>query len=428
MPILGGDIPIPALRRGLEAIPVEEHGEPLFLLRDLEDITAAAVGLSPAGLALATCFDGKRTAAQVGELFTRNTGHLLKHEEILGLAQDLEKALLLETPETGERRRRILQEFRDSPARKAAAAGRSYPDNLLELSQHLGRFFQDPKGPGRGFAAEAVSAPPLGLVAPHIDFARGGPVYAWSYQALSECRPPDAVVALGVAHMSPNSPWVMTPKSYETPYGSVPLHQGLYDDVRSCLWYDPRDEEWVHRGEHSLELQAVWLRYLWRDRTPSWVPILCSSFERFCPDRPPSTVSTVEGAIAQVGRALRRRADRGESIMVLAAVDLAHVGPRFGDQEKITPERAKKLEEEDRATLAHALALQADEFYLSVVSDGNQRKVCGLSALYTALRLIAALAGDSGCAGKLLAYAQAKDPAEGTVSFAGAIFPRAPFV
>ena len=89
----------------------------------------------------------------------------------------------------------------------------------------------------------------------------------------------------------------------------------------------------------------------------------------------------------------------------------------------VTPESKKLIEEKDRASLGHALQLKADDFYLSVVSDGNKRKVCGLSALYTGLRWIAALAGDKPSPGKLLAYAQADDPAGGVVSFAGAIFP-----
>jgi len=422
MPILGESQPIPALRQALEAVPVQEKGQPLFLLRDLEDIATQAVALSPAGLALATCFDGKRSAAEVAALLAKHTGHLLKTEEVIGLAQDLEKSLLLETPQADERRRKILQEFRDAPVRKASAAGRSYPGEALKLSKHLGRFFKDPKGPGREFASAPAAPAPLGLFVPHIDFARGGPVYAWAYQALSESRPPDAVVALGVAHMSPNSPWVMTPKDFATPYGDVPLHRELYDDIRSTLWYDPRDEEWVHRSEHSLELQAVWLRYLWRDQTPPWVPILVSSFERFAADQPPSRIGTVEGALLKMGEALRRRASRGERILILAGVDLSHVGPRFGDQEDVTAEAKKLIEEKDRATLEHALRLKADDFYLSVVSEGNQRKVCGLSALYTALRLIKALAGDASGAGKLLAYDQADDPAGGVVSFASGVF------
>ncbi|MCX5796440.1 MAG: AmmeMemoRadiSam system protein B [Elusimicrobia bacterium] len=423
MPILAVGQPIPPLRQALEAVPVEEKGQPLFLLQDLEGIAAQAVALSPAGLALAACFDGKRSAAEVAAVFAKNTRHLLKTEEVLGLAQDLEKSLLLETPQTQALRRKVLQEFRDSPVRKASSAGRTYPDEALALSKILGGFFKDPKGPGKEPAAEPAEPAPLGLIAPHIDFERGGPAYAWSYQALSETRPPDAVVALGVAHMSPNSPWVMTPKAFATPYGDVALHQGLYDEIRSALWYDPRDDEWVHRNEHSLELQAVWLRYLWREKTPPWVPILVSSFERFAAEQPPSQVETVEGALRKMGAALRRRALKGERIMVLAGVDLSHVGPRFGDQEDVTPEAKKLVEKDDRASLEHALRLKADDFYLSVVKDGNKRKVCGLSALYTALRLLQALAGDAPGAGKLLAYGQADDPAGGFVSFASAIFP-----
>jgi hypothetical protein len=69
------------------------------------------------------------------------------------------------------------------------------------------------------------------------------------------------------------------------------------------------------------------------------------------------------------------------------------------------------------------LRLKADDFYLSVVGVSNKRKVCGLSALYTALRLIKASAGEAPGAGKLLAYGQADDPAGGVVSFASAEFP-----
>jgi len=58
-----------------------------------------------------------------------------------------------------------------------------------------------------------------------------------------------------------------------------------------------------------------------------------------------------------------------------------------------------------------------------VAAHGNPRKVCVLSALYTALRLISALAGERPATGRLLAYEQAEDPAGGVVSFAGAIFP-----
>jgi AmmeMemoRadiSam system protein B len=156
------------------------------------------------------------------------------------------------------------------------------------------------------------------------------------------------------------------------------------------------------------------------------VPILTSSFERFAPSEPPSTIKTIEDSIVKIGRLLRRRVEKGERIMILAGVDLSHVGPRFGDREELTPAKRQEIEKQDRAGLEHVLALKADDFYRSVVSDGNKRKVCGLSALYTAVRLIQAMEPERSGSGKLLSYGQADDPAGGMVSFAGAIFPASP--
>lgn len=415
------DAPLPALRRGLDPVPAEDKGRPLFLLRDLDDLCETTLGLSPAGMLLASLLDGRRNAAEVRAEFAKVTGQRLKPEEVLGLAEQLDQALLLETPAVAAKRGAVLRAFRESPTRKAAFAGAGYPASPLELSGLLTGFFKDPKGPGKEPPARPLAPAPLGLVSPHIDFSRGGPAYAWAYQALAESRPPDLIVALGVAHRSPDSPWALTRKAYETPFGAMALDEGLYKDVSGTLWYDPLADEDVHRQEHSLELQAVWLRHLWRDKTPRWVPILCSSFERFCPDTPPSTVATVEKAIAAIGAKLRARAKAGQRVLVLAGVDLAHVGPRFGDAEDVTPEQEKKVEAEDRQSLEHALRLDADAFYLSVVADGDRRRVCGLSALYTSLRLIKALGGKQ--QGRLLTYGQAPDPAGGLVSFASAIFP-----
>ena len=66
--------------------------------------------------------------------------------------------------------------------------------------------------------------------------------------------------------------------------------------------------------------------------------------------------------------------------------------------------------------------MDADDFYMSVVADEHWRKVCGLSALYTALRLIKILKDDASTPGQLLTYGQAEDPLGGVVSFASAIY------
>ncbi|MDE2489602.1 MAG: AmmeMemoRadiSam system protein B [Elusimicrobia bacterium] len=418
----GPDVPLPALRSRLEAVPAEEDGQPVYLLRDLEELSESSVALSGGGVFLASLFDGKRTAETLRELFVQGTGSEIKVETILELARALEDAGYLETPALAERRRKALEAFRASGRRPAVFAGPSYPAEPPVLSHRLSDFFTAERGPGKPAAESPDKPAPLGLVAPHIDFGRGGPSYAWSYRALSERRPPDVVVSFGVAHVSPDTPWIFTPKAYETPFGALEVDAPLYDALADKVWYDPRADEWAHKNEHSLEFQAVWLKYLWREKTPPWVPILVSSFERFSPDEVPSKAAALDKAIRDFAGVLKEQQDAGRRVTILAGIDLAHVGRRFGDELELTPDLERKIEAEDRRSLVDALALDADGFYRSAVGDGAWRKVCGLSALYTSVRLIKELGGASAAPGRLLSYGQAPDPAGGIVSFASAVF------
>lgn len=400
--------PPPPVRSDVEIHPVEHEGQPLFVLQDVEGLAPDPIGVAPGGLAVAGLFDGKRTAQDIQDLLFKETGQRVPVEQISALAAELEKAGMLETPDVARRRRELAEEFLRSPVRKPVHQGLGYPGDRLELAAYVGKFFE--KGPGAQ-PGPAAGAPLRGLVAPHIDLARGGHAYAWAYKALAESPPPDVIVALGVAHVSPPSPWTFTRKEYETPNGPMKVDAELYDALARRLWYDPAADEWVHRREHSLEFQALWLRYIWKDRTPPWVPILCSSFERWAADRAPSTVETVDKALQGMAAALK-----GRRVLILAGVDLAHVGPHFGDEHELGPELERKVEHEDRRSLEHALKGDADALYLSVVADGHWRKWCGLSAAYTALRLL------GGSQGKLLAYGQAADQRGGLVSFASAAF------
>ena len=415
-----GDGPLPALRARLEAVPAVEDGQSVFVLRDLEELTEKPLALSSGGMMLISLLDGRRTAAQLRDQFLQNTGAVIELPVILDLVKALDDAGYLETDAVASKRKKAVEYFKASPRRPAVFAGPSYPAEPLQLAGHLGKFFTAEKGPGKDKSDAPAKPPPLGLIAPHIDFTRGGPAYAWAYQALSERRPPDVVIALGVAHVSPDSPWTFTPKSYETPFGAMEVDERLYDALASKLWYEPRADEWAHKNEHSLEFQAVWLKYLWREKAPKWIPILVSSFERFSSDDAPSKIPTIEKALKDLGNVLRAETEKGRRVMILNAIDLAHVGPRFGDEIELTPETLKKIETEDRKSLIDAMALDADGFYRSVVADEHWRKVCGLSALYTGLRLIKAVGGSQ--PGRLLSYGQAPDPAGGIVSFASAIY------
>ncbi len=403
-------------------MPAVEDGQDVFVLRDLEELTDKPLALSGGGMMLVSLLDGQRTATQISVLFKKSSGADIGVEVVLDLTRALDESGYLETPAIAEKRAQTLAAFKASPRRPAVFAGPSYPAEPKALAAALDAFTTADKGPGKARDNGSRRAAPLGLVAPHIDFGRGGPAYAWAYQALAERTPPDVIVGLGVAHVSPDSPWTFTPKDYETPFGPMKVDAELYNDLASKVWYDPRADEWVHKNEHSLEFQAVWLRRLWGDKTPPWVPILVSTFERFGEDKIPSQVPTLEKALKDLGAVVRAHRDRGRKVMVLCGIDLAHVGPRFGDDLELTPELEKRIETEDRKSLVDAMASDADGFYRSVVADEHWRKVCGLSSLYTGLRLIKDLQDGAPAPGRLLTYGQAPDPAGGIVSFASAVF------
>lgn len=416
----GTDAPLPPLRTRLEAMPWEDKGVPMYMLRDLENLTERSVALTGGGMVLASLLDGKRSAEQIRDMLLKSTGEVLETSKILDLVSALEQEGFLETADIAARRKKSVDDFAASPKRAPAFAGLSYAAEPLVLAGQLGKYCADEKGPRRAKADAPTKPAPAGLVAPHIDFPRGGPAYGWAYQTLSEHAPPDVIVALGVAHMSPDSPWIFTPKNYATPFGEMSVDAEMYSDLTQNLWYEPRADEWTHKTEHSLEFQAVWLKYLWRDKTPPWVPILVSSFERFSPDQPPANVPTIEKALKDMAAAVRAQTERGRKVLILCGIDLAHVGPRFGDDVEMSEELLKKIEDEDRSSLVNAMTLDADGFYRATVAGEHWRKVCGLSALYTGLRLMKE-AGRS-TPGRLLAYDQAPDPAGGIVSFASAIF------
>ncbi|HMN58850.1 MAG TPA: AmmeMemoRadiSam system protein B, partial [Anaerolinea sp.] len=75
-----------------------------------------------------------------------------------------------------------------------------------------------------------------GILSPHIDYERGGFVYArvWAEAALS-ARKVQQVILLGTDHFSENSPFSLTHLDYSTPLGQLPTDQALVDACARIL-------------------------------------------------------------------------------------------------------------------------------------------------------------------------------------------------
>ena len=71
-------------------MPAVEEGQSVFVLRDLEELTEKPLALSAGGMMLVSLLDGKRTAAQLRDLFLKNTGAVIELPVILELVKALE--------------------------------------------------------------------------------------------------------------------------------------------------------------------------------------------------------------------------------------------------------------------------------------------------------------------------------------------------
>lgn len=342
-----------------------------------------------AALVLALC-DGDRTVTEIADEYRSRTRGRIEEHQIHELLGQLDENLFLDSPRFQTRKQQVVLAFAERSTRLATHAGNSYPASPSALRDLL----DGALGPTNGHCPRL----PLGLLVPHIDFERGLSVYADAYRTLQRAtHRPDLIVVFGTDHNG-LQPFALTKKSYETPLGLVPTDHAVVDRLAGTLDHETAfGAEFHHRGEHSIEFQAVWLRHIYGDSCPPVVPILCGSLAREIAQQ---TSPLENPTVRTVLRALRE-VTREKRVLIIAAGDLAHVGPRFGDDPFGTTAR-HDLEIADRAALQHMSKPDAARFFQEFVDNDDRYRVCGLSPIF------AALAATQGQAthGELFSYKQ----------------------
>jgi AmmeMemoRadiSam system protein B len=417
--------------RALEAFPVEHEGQRCVALRDPAGFTDQIAVLPASLLDLVSLFDGEHSVEEIRVILGRRHGQAPTAAQIAEVIERFDAAGFLESDRFLQRRRGLEEAFRRSPVRPAAHAGGAYAADAAALQVQIDRFFSDPGGPGDagpasglpadGGSAGVVSGPPQlnqslrALLAPHIDFHRGGPTYAWAYREVLRRSDADLYVVLGTCHAGMADPFAVTLKPYDTPLGPVPVDRDFYEALSRRAGQDLLASEPAHRAEHSIEFQAVMLQHVLGRRRPfAILPVLASYLHEALgaggdPEADPRVPRFLD-ALRETVQASSRR------VCLIAGVDLAHVGPRFGDPEANTAASLAEVERADRAMLESVVAADARAFYEGVAADQDARRICGLSPIYTLLRLLPEARG------RLLRYTQWPDP-EGAVTFCAVTFP-----
>lgn len=388
--------------RPVETIVVEDPREgKVLVLRDSQGIAPNPSVISIGLLPIVGAFTGAYTCRQIARAVSRSLGTEVTTALVVQLANELEDALYIDSPKYREARRQSELAFSALPTRPASFAGLSYHADPEKLRMYIEDTCLNDIKPRSRHGKLA------GLIVPHIDPWRGARGYGHAYSALRSALTEniDTFVLLGTSHAPMRSPFALCRKPFETPLGVVPADLGAIDSIAAACSFDPYRDEFNHMREHSLEFQAVMLQHILNGRPIRIVPILAGLGEQQIHGKDPGR----DASLIRFFDAIKRIVERG-NVLLIAAADLSHVGPRFGDETAYDTKQRDHLEKLDRGSLAYALTQDAVTFWRDVVEDRDTRRICGLAPIYSLLRSLP-WATD----GALFHYEQCIDANEGSI-------------
>ena len=419
MPVDSVATDTPLLRR-VEVSQVQRDERQFFLVKDPRGVSQQALlvaGHFGPFLALA---DGTRTLTEIVEQGRLISGLDVPAPDLRDLFSQLDQQFMLENDRYRSELARQLGVYRNAEFRVPALEGKSYSDDPDELLDELESFAYGVP------TAEVPSGRELkAIVTPHIDFARGGDTYAELWRkAAPELDDVELAVVFGTDHNGVGPRLTLTRQSYATPWNILPTDRDLADKLARILGRDPEVEdhpfadEFNHIHEHSIELASVWLNWAVGDSAVQMLPVLCGSFSQYVvPDGSLREVTPADHPQIADAIGLLQQVARHRRTVFIAAADLAHAGPNFGDPEPFGEVEQEAIERQDRYLLEKVSAGDRDGFLNAVRAAGDATRICGLAPVYMAIWA----AGKTD--GEWLGYRQCPtdEPGGSFVSIAGAL-------
>jgi hypothetical protein len=407
----GAALPDRPRLRALEVVPVREDEREGLLVRDPTGVSEAPAFLRLEVLPLLQLLDGTRSLDEICTRVVAESGDPAHAEAVRRFIEDLDGLYLLESPRYEARRRELDEAYRRLPVRDAVLAGISYPAEPGEAEKFLGGHYAEAKAMRSAAPEPRWPEAPAAVAIPHLDLRRSGPVVALGLLSVPETPPPDVVFLFGTGHALYERVAALTPKRLATPLGDLEPDTESVEIALSHAGEEVLAEERAVREEHSIEFSALHLAYRFRP-APRVVTAIFGGFHRILRDgHAPDTEPLYRGAIQGLRAALARARERGRRVLCLAAVDLSHVGPRFGEPppDGAHLDSVRRLDEE---ALAQAATGKARGWYEAIARHDDSTSICGFSAMHALLEV--ARPGP----GAVLRYEQSPEPGGSVVTCA----------
>jgi AmmeMemoRadiSam system protein B len=367
----------------VDAFPVEEDGRKMYCIKDPQNSDIAPLVVSELALYIMTFFDGNNSIDSVISTLKEKYGKEIEKADLDSLVKMLDNSLLLENENYIIHQQLIENNFFNSDTRKAYLSGLSYPESKEKLNNLLDDFFEKA---GKILPLKNENEKLRGLVSPHIDFTRGGTSYAVAYREILNKTNADTYLIFGTTHYAQNdNPFILTRKPFSTPLGTIDTDTEFLDRIEDKCKWDLYEGEIFHRTEHSIEFQVVFLQHILKEKNFKIIPVLCNSFHQFVGN---GSSPFEDKKISTFLTELKKIIDSyGDSVVVIAGVDLAHVGPKFGDKDQVDEKTLSWIRNRDAISLEYTEKIDAEGFYRSVEEEKDKRKICGLSSIYSMLKV-----------------------------------------
>jgi AmmeMemoRadiSam system protein B len=271
-----------------------------------------------------------------------------------------------------------------------------YPGDCEAQIEHFLKHYTVPKEPAKA----------VGGIVPHAGWVFSGAVAAKVFKCLSVKAAPDTFILLGAVHTwKPRGNSIYSRGSWTTPLGEVKIDEDVANKLLDALAGDAIEDPGAHEGEHSLEVQLPFIKYLCPDA--KIVPIAV----------PPDENAHITGR--KIGEAA---SGIGKKITVVGTTDLTHYGDAYGFTPFGYGKKAKQhMEESDARIIKLALMMRSDEIRREAQKSHN---ACGSGALAATVAAAKAMGAEKGY---LLEYTTSHDVMpegefEMAVGYAGILF------
>lgn len=369
----------------IEIIPVRHRNKKLISLRNPEHTEVPPLVVSELTLHILQFFDGKHSLKDIIRIFLKDYNVNLDTNNLSKLIEQLDDSMLLDSENYKQYLRKVENRFLKQSSIECSHTDICYPGEKEALIRTLDEYYNR-----AGEATVLNNANSLaGIVSPHIDFYRGWQAYVKAYRNLRNIKTGTFII-FGTSHYAKTSnPYILTKKSFDTPLGKTHCDTEIVSGIdRMCDW-DVFDGETSYRSEHSVEFQIIFLQHiLGADNDFRVVPVLCNSFSEYIekglsPASDPRVSKFIE-VLKDVTRNTKK------NIFYIAGVDLTHYGRKFGDDTDLDSKTLEWINDRDKVTLDKIKDVDPEGFYFLVEKEKDERKICGLSSIYTLLSVTSA--------------------------------------